>query len=344
MGIDILNIQPNKVSTNARSYSQLLVGPPKIGKSTFMQELMGPKTLFIATEKRFGAMDGAYIAYVSDWTEFIVVLGQLKDPRVHEMYDSVVVDTLDNLGRYCDDFIASQFEESVIGEKTKIFGADYNRAEVVWEQAMKKLENSGFTYSAVVHDKEVIQEIPLNSLTPEERDKISRDDVKDGVLTVHKRVADLPNRYNKHIEKSFDNVVFVDYGVNQAGKNVRVLYLRGGLHNGAKVTLQNVPDVIPFTVKDLQETFKKSLSTYKNKTKTRQSHGDIKDAEYDYEKLFKEVTDISRKFVELGKEADAKQVVSDTLGKDVKVGELTPDRVKELALVVSALNDKLKSY
>lgn len=344
MKLDILNIEPNEVSTDARSYSQLLVGPPKIGKSTFMQELSGEKTLFIATEKRFGTMDGAYIAYVSDWTEFMMVLGQLDKKQVHEKYDTVVVDTLDNLGRYCDDYVAAQFDESIIGEQSNIFGADYNRAEVTWEQAMKKLENSGLNYSAVVHDKEVVQDIPLNSLTEEEREGINRDDIKDGVVKVRKRVADLPSRYNKHIEKSFDNVLFVDYGINKEGKNVRVLYLRGGLHNGAKVTLQNVPDVIPFNVKDLQEVFKKSLSSYSNTTKERHAHGDIKDSEYDYEKLFEEATDISQEFVKLGKEKDAKAVVAKTLGNDTKVGELTPNRVKELALVVSALKDKLATY
>lgn len=181
--IDLTNLQPNKVSTDAKSYSLLMIGEPKIGKSTFMQELYGERTLFIATEKRFGTMDGAYIQYVSDWVEFQQAINQLKKKEVHEMFDNVVVDTLDNLGRYSDDYVASQFDENVLGEKAS-FGADYNQAEINWERAMKKIENSGLNYSAVVHSKEVNIEVPLASLSEEDRANIDKSAVRDGVVTV----------------------------------------------------------------------------------------------------------------------------------------------------------------
>lgn len=339
--IDLTNLQPNKVSTDAKSYSLLMIGEPKIGKSTFMQELYGERTLFIATEKRFGTMDGAYIQYVSDWVEFQQAINQLKKKEVHEMFDNVVVDTLDNLGRYSDDYVASQFDENVLGENAS-FGADYNRAEINWERAMKKIENSGLNYSAVVHSKEVNIEVPLASLSEEDRANIDKSAVRDGVVTITKKVADLPNRYNKHIEKSFDNVVFADYGINKSGENMRVLYLRGGMKNGAKVTLKDVPDVIPFTTEDLQKAFKKSLGSYSNKTDKKKARSDIKDADYNYEELMEKAKELSKQYVALDKVEVSQKVVEDTLGKGVTVGSLTPNRVKELALVIDALTSELK--
>lgn len=340
MAIDILNVKPNKVSTDARSYSLLLVGPPKIGKSTLMQELYGEKTLFIATEKRFGTMDGAYIAYVSDWVEFMQVLNQIGTPQAREMYDNVIIDTLDNLQRYLDDYVASHYDETVIGEQNN-FGAEYKRAEVLWERAMKKIENSGLNYASVVHDKVVTKDVPFASLSKEEKATIDKKQVKDGVIKLSKRVADLDTRYNKHIEKSFDNVIFADYGVNQAGDNTRVLYLRGGLHNDAKVTLKDVPDVIPFSAEKLQETFKKALSSYSNTTSDRKARSDIKDSDYDYEELMAKAQTLSQEFVNLGQTKAAQAVVEDVLGTDTRVGDLTPNKVQELALVISALESKL---
>lgn len=343
MAIDILKVKPNEVSTDAKSYSLLFVGQPKIGKSTFMQELYGPKTLFIATEKRFGTMDGAYVAYVSNWTEFLMVLSQLKKPEAHEMYDAVVVDTLDNLGRYCDEYVAGIYDESIIGEKST-FGADYNQGEVRWENAMKKLENSGFPYGAVVHDKVVTKEVPYASLSKEDKELFTSSDIKDGIVKYQTRVADLPTRYNKHIEKSFDNVVFADYGINKAGENTRVIYLRGGLNNGAKVTLRDVPDVIPFSADALQETFKKSLSNYKNTTDKKIGRSDIKDADYNYEELMVEVTSLAEDYKNLGRVEQAKKIVEETIGTGNRVEDITSNRVQELALLVTNLKNELKKF
>lgn len=341
MAIDILGIEPNKVSTDAKSYSLLMIGEPKIGKSTFMQELYGKRTLFIASEKRFGTMDGAFVAYVSNWTDYQMVLNQLNNPKAHEKYDAVVVDTLDNLGRYCDDYVAGIFDETVIGEKST-YGNDYNQAEVRWEKAMKKLENSGFQYGAVVHSKTVTEEVPFASLSKEERSMFNDSDVKDGVVTITKKVADLPNRYNKHIEKSFDNVVFGDHGINQKSENDRVLYLRGGLKNGAKVTIKNVPDAIPFSVKALNDTFKKALGEYSNTTEEKISHSDIKDADYDYEELMEKVVELATEYSNLGRVEEGKKITEDTLGVGVRVEDLTSNRVQELALLVVNLENGLK--
>lgn len=344
MPVNIFDIKPNEVSTDVKSYSLLLVGPPKIGKSTFMQELYGPRTLFIATEKRFGTMDGAYIAYVSNWTEFKLVLNQLKNPKAKEMYDSVVIDTLDNLQRYCDDYVCGIFDESAIGENKKIYSADYHRAEGIWEKAMKEFEDLDFNHGAIAHGKSVKKEVPYASLSKEEKESLSQETIKDGVVSYQTNQADLEKRYNKHIEKSFDNVIFADYGLNKNGDNVRVIYLRGGVHNGAKVTLKGVPEVIPFDVDELNKTFKSALSQYANTTDKKVAHSDIKDAKYDYEDLMNEVTKLEGDFVNLGRIKEGQKIVTDTLGEGVKVEDLTPNRIQELALLVENLKSALKTF
>lgn len=341
MTVNIFDVKPNKVSTDARSYSLLLVGQPKIGKSTFMHKLYGEKTLFIATEKRYRTMDGAYVQYVSNWADFIKVVNQLQTDKAKDFYESIVIDTLDNLQRYLDDFVANHYSETVIGEKNQ-FGAEFKRAEVIWERAMKKIENTGLNYGAVCHDKVITKKVPYASLSKEEKKVIPSKSVKDGSVEIQTRIADLDTRYNKHIEKSFDNVVFADYGINKAGDNVRVLYLRGGLHNGAKVTLRDVPDVIPFDVDSLQDTFKQSLSGYTNTTDKKVTRKDIKDTKYDYEELMDEAYKLSKEYVNLGRTEEAKKIVTDIIGIDKTVESLTPDQSEELSMVITALSDHLK--
>ena len=50
---------------------------------------------------------------------------------------------------------------------------------------------------------------------------------------------------------------------------------------------------------------------------------------------------LSQEFVNLGQTKAAQAVVEDVLGTDTRVGDLTPNKVQELALVISALESKL---
>lgn len=343
MAVNIFNIEPNVVSTDVRSYSLLLVGQPKIGKSTFMHKLFGKRTLFIETEKRFGTLDGAYVAYVSSWADFLMVLDQLNNPKAKEMYDNVVVDTLDNLQRFCDDYVVTLFNEEVIGENNHIFGQDYKRAELTWNKAFDKLEKTGLNYAAIAHDKPVTVEKPLASLTKSEKSKFSKDEIdrQKGVVKYTTHVVDLENRYNKHIEQSYDNVVYTDFGINKEGENQRVLYLRGGLYNCAKCTLTDLPSVIPFDVQTLKDTFAKSLSEYDNTTEDVKKRSDIKDTEYNYEDIMKKIKKLSDTYLDKNLAKEAVKIKNDVLGEKTVVEDISPSRVQELAVFADKLENNL---
>ena len=114
--MDLTAIEPNKVSTDPASYSTLLYGESKVGKSTLVNELFGTdRTLNIMTEKRFGAIENAKVQYISSWGEFKQVLTQLKRKEVRAMYDTVSIDTVENLYKFLGKYIASGYGEYVVG-------------------------------------------------------------------------------------------------------------------------------------------------------------------------------------------------------------------------------------
>lgn len=56
MGINLLGIQPHKVSTDPSGYIIFIYGQAKVGKTTFATQM--PKHLLLAFEKGYNALPG----------------------------------------------------------------------------------------------------------------------------------------------------------------------------------------------------------------------------------------------------------------------------------------------
>lgn len=87
----------------------LIYGPWKVGKSTLAAEIDPEHTLFIATEPGLDAFE-VYTVAVSDWDGFLQVGSDLVNEKHDFKY--VVVDTVDNLARFCADHVTSGMAQS----------------------------------------------------------------------------------------------------------------------------------------------------------------------------------------------------------------------------------------
>ena len=85
----IIILEPNRVPTDAKSYSTFIYGYPKTGKSTFVNDLYGEKVLFLGTEHRHQAIAGAHVINVDSWAEFLQVMKLIKKPEVQEKYSEI---------------------------------------------------------------------------------------------------------------------------------------------------------------------------------------------------------------------------------------------------------------
>lgn len=85
--IDLLNLQPHKVSRDMRGYSVFFYGEPKSGKTTIASKF--PQSLLLAFEKGYNALAGVKAQPINSWAEFLKVIRQLKDEKVKEMFETV---------------------------------------------------------------------------------------------------------------------------------------------------------------------------------------------------------------------------------------------------------------
>ena len=99
MAINLLNIQPHKVSRDLSGYITFIYGPAKVGKTSLAMQM--PNPLLIAFEKGYSALPGVMAQDVTTWGEMKQVYRELKKPEVQAVYKTIVIDTVDIAADLC---------------------------------------------------------------------------------------------------------------------------------------------------------------------------------------------------------------------------------------------------
>lgn len=89
----------------------LLYGDYKIGKSTLAHEL-APDGLFLSTEPGLNSME-VFRVDVKEWGDFLKVIEDLK--KEPERYPLVVIDTVDELARLCQEHVLAHLDGGKMG-------------------------------------------------------------------------------------------------------------------------------------------------------------------------------------------------------------------------------------
>lgn len=94
MGIDLLSLQPHKVSRDLSGYITFIYGAAKVGKTTLAAQ--AEKALLLAAEKGYNAIPGIIAQDITTWGQMREVLRELKKPEVQNTFKTVIVDTVGN--------------------------------------------------------------------------------------------------------------------------------------------------------------------------------------------------------------------------------------------------------
>ena len=86
MAIDLLALQPHKVSRDLSGYITYIYGAPKCGKTTLASQMEKP--LLLAFEPGYHALPGVIAQDITSWAEMKQVYRQLKMPEVQQTFRS----------------------------------------------------------------------------------------------------------------------------------------------------------------------------------------------------------------------------------------------------------------
>ena len=150
MAIDLLAIEPHKVSRDLSGYITYIYGRGGIGKTTLA--VKSNQALLLATEKGYNALPGVFPVNITSWGEIKQVLREMKKPAVQERYKTIVVDTVDLAATMCEKYICSQNDVERIGDIP--YGQGWTLLKREFEDAFRTMAQLGYAIFFISHEKD----------------------------------------------------------------------------------------------------------------------------------------------------------------------------------------------
>lgn len=300
---NLLDLEPHKISTDLSSYTTLVYGPPKSGKSTFMYKLFGKDAIFAAFEKGYLALGGVFAADIPNWTIFVTkFIAQLKDPRVQERYKVVVIDTVDLMYESAQKFVLMREGVDKIGDIAH--GAGYQMVDDVFRSALLEIIGMGYTIGFISHTaSEKIKGVDYEKYRP----------------SVNKRGAAI-------INKMVDTIGFVHLTTDAQGQETRNLYLRETAQFVAGTRFSQMPPVIPLDAKVFEVSMKEAIEKEGELDPTaltsNRQLGVMLVEELDYDVLMEQLREKFECFVQIGRVDLFNEIVNHHLGMGKMVSHL----------------------
>lgn len=234
---DILNIQPNKVNATLSGKTLLVYGKNKVGKTTFCTKEL-PKPLLCAFEKGYNAIPGIKAIDITKWTQFKQVVKQLDSPAAKEMYNTIIIDTVDIMASLCESFVCQQAGVSSLSDVA--FGKLYGEYSREMTNVLRKITMMGYGLAFIA----------------QEDIKIVKDDKGE---EIEKLQPMLDKRALKIVNAIVDFILYIGQEWDDQGNNNRFFYTRNTPFITAGSRFGEMSAKIPFSYDALIQEVQKAI-------------------------------------------------------------------------------------
>ena len=321
MAINLLDIQPNKVSRDLSGYITYIYGPGGAGKTTFGASCKKP--LLLAFELGYKALPGVMAQPVQTWGEVKQVLRDLKKPEVKDMFSTIVVDTVDIASQLCEKYMCNQLGIDNIGDGGWSTNG-WAKAKKEWEQTWRAFTMEGYAVVFISHSK----------------DKVFKK--KDGT-EYNQIVPSCPTAYEEIIKNMVDIMGYINIDNGQ-----RKLILRSADDSvDCKSRFKMIAPEITFgyneLVDALNEAIDKEAALTNGEFVTDESFKTPEVTSYDYDSLMAEFKDMVSVVMAKNQTNAVKltAIVDKYLGKGKKVADATPEQAELIYLIINEIRSDL---
>lgn len=320
MAINLLALEPNKVSRDLSGYITYIYGAPKTGKTTLATQM--DKCLLLAFEPGYHALPGVYAQDITSWSEMRQVYRELKKPEVQATFNAVIVDTIDIAADRCKKYICQQNGIEDLGDLG--YGKGWTKFKEEFNEIFRGLTQLGYAVFFIGHDKEVInEETKVHTVRPA---------ISNSVKTVIAGMADI-----------------YGYAHQKYAGEMSVLTLRcsdGSIECGGR--FKYLPEEIPTNyqalVKALQAAIDKEAEENGGQFVTDEKVRPVPEEKiYDFDAMIAEFQDLVGELMQADQSNATKitSIVEKYLGKGRKVGDCTPEQCEPLELILIDLKELL---
>lgn len=324
MAINLLALQPHKVSRDLSGYITYVYGAPKTGKTTLATQMDG--CLLLAFEQGYNALPGVIAQDVVTWGEMKQVFRELKKPEVRQTFKAVIVDTIDVAADKCKKYICQQNGIEDLGDLG--YGKGWTKFKEEFNEVFRGLTQLGYAVFFIGHHKEVTLTDPTTGV---ER-MVIRPSLSNSTREVIAGMADIYGYAHQKKEGAMSVLTLRDTsGVIECG--CRFKYIPNEITTG----YQNLVNAI-------QEAIDKEAEETNNKFVTDERVAVPVLKTYDYEALMQEFSELVGDLMQKNPTKYAPEIthiVEKYLGKGKKVSEATKDQAEFIHLILTEVKEEL---
>lgn len=322
--MNLTEIKPTVVSKDLRSKIIFTAGAPKVGKTTLASKF--PKPLFAATEAGTNALNGVYVQPIKKWADFRKFTKELSKPEVQDMFETIVIDTVDILWDLCEDFVLSSNGVTKVGDIP--FGAGYGMIAKEFDKKVREIPMMGYGLVLISHSTQVT----ITSITGEESDQFQ---------------STLPKRAKTLVNRMADISGHILPVVNEEGNQETRLYMRETPLVQAGSRFKYIPESIVFTYNNLLDAI--GVAVDKQAEVDGVQATDTRENSYaqetlNFDELKQRMVDLGSKYHENGEVHLFTDKMSDYFGftddkktTPVKVSDLTEKHVEAMSIFLDDL-------
>lgn len=333
MAIDILSIEPHKISRDLKGYTILFYGQPKTGKTTTACRF--PESLLLGFEKGYNAIPNIRAVPVNRWSEFKQIIKQLKSDEAHNMYSNIIVDTADIAFDLCEKYVCDANGVSKISEIP--YGGGYTQAKREFDEALRVIPQMGYGLIMISHAQD-------KTFTDEDGNEYN------------KIVPTLGNQPRLVVDRMSDIIGYARPVQEEDGTIRTLLFMRGTPRFDAGSRFKYTPDYIEFTYDNLVKAIGDAIDAQekesgKGSVVETKEEAQTQVEELDFDALLSEFNNMTKAVRQnVSKEDFNKiwgpkivEITSKYLGKGKKIRDITADQVEQLALIVDDLRTEIEN-
>ena len=309
MAVNLMALEPQKISRSLKGKFIFLYGPPGVGKTSLAAQF--PKSLILGFEQGTNALDDVYVQPIKSWVDWRAVLGQLtKNEALKEKFETICFDTADMMWDILVRKICAEHDVTRIGEIG--WGQGYEEAKQEFLSGLDQLSKSGYGIVFISHSTEKV----FKNEKGEEYTKI---------------VPALPNRPFEVINKMVDLVGYIrEIQTDDEGNRERFIYFRGDDRFLAKSRFRYIEPKVKFSYDEIAKAIQTACD------KEAESHGSEATEEgnayldLNFDELIEQAKTVHTKAVDAGKVEEVSKVLANIFGKPTKFSEILPQDVEKL--------------